>query len=133
MQSEIAEELQFHAELVSGHEEEFTPDYIVYGIHFGEGDPEQGGQHWNFTRTLDDDDDGVCTVKEIQEVVVYGGIKKCTLTRQQFTCDFDEDTAQETSTRRLHVTYKIDDETWQALKTQAMKVFDGEGYFQLQE
>lgn len=131
MHSEIADELQFHADLVTAVEEEYTPDYIVHGIHFGEGDPEQGGQHWNFTRSLDEDDDGVCTVKEIQEVVVYGGIIACTLTRNNLTCEFDDATAQETMTHKLHLTFEIDDETWQAVTKQAALVFEGEDYFQL--
>jgi hypothetical protein len=126
----IINELRFHADLVTAVEEEYTSDYTVHGIYFGEGDPEQSGQHWNFTRSLDDDD-GVCIVKEIQEVVVYGGITGCILTRHFLTCDFDDETAQETLTHKLHITFEINDETWQAIQKQALLVFAGEGYFQL--
>lgn len=126
----IVAELQFNAEMVAADEEEYTPDFVVHGIYFGEGDPESGGQHWNFTRSLNDDD-GVCIVKEIQEVTVYGGIVSCRLTRQSFACEFNNETAQETQTRRLFITFEIDDETWKSLATQARLVFTGESYFNL--
>jgi hypothetical protein len=116
--------------MVAADEEEYTPDFVVHGIYFGEGDPESGGQHWNFTRSLNDDD-GVCIVKEIQEVTVYGGIVSCRLTRQSFACEFNNETAQETQTRRLFITFEIDDETWKSLATQARLVFTGESYFNL--
>jgi len=130
-ESEIIDEIRFHAEMVAGDEEESTPEYIVHGIYFGEGDPEQGGQYWNFTRSLDEDDDGVCTVKEIQEVVIYGGILSFTLSRQNLVCEFDEDASRFTKTRRLFITYEIDNETWDALTKQARIVFEGERYFHL--
>jgi hypothetical protein len=126
----IADELRFRAEMVAGHEEEFTPDFVVHGIYFGEGDPEQGGQHWNFTRSLNDDD-GICVVKEIQEVTEYGGIDRFKLTRRSLICDFNDAAAQSTRTRRLVITFEIDDETWEALVKQATLVFDGEAYFEL--
>jgi hypothetical protein len=127
----IIDELRFQAEMVAGDEEAYTPEFVVHGIYFGEGDPEQSGQHWNFTRSLDEDDDGVCTVKEIQEIVIYGGIIDFTLTRQSLVCEFDENTSRSTMTRRLVITYEIDDETWEALVKQARLVFDGESYFTL--
>ncbi|HEX4949259.1 MAG TPA: hypothetical protein VFZ34_21465 [Blastocatellia bacterium] len=130
-QAEIIDELRFHAEMVAGHEEGYTPEFAVHGIYFGEGDPEQGGQHWNFTRSLGEDDDGVCTVKEIQEVTIYGGIINFTLTRQSLACEFDEDAAHSTMTRRLFITYEIDDETWNSLVKQAKLIFEGESYFKL--
>lgn len=130
MHPETSNELRFHADLVSAIEEEYTPDFKVHGIYFGEGSPEQGGQHWNFTRSFDDDD-GVCTVKEIQEVTVYGGIISCVITRQALICEFDEEAAKETMIRKLHITFELDDETWKAVTNQALLVFDGEPYFQL--
>ena len=107
-ESVIMDELQFHAELVEGLQEEYTSDDIVYGIFFGEGDPEEGGQHWNFTRNLNADD-GVCTVKEIQEITIYGGIEDFTLTRQKLISEFNEATAQVTQIRKLIITFDIDD------------------------
>lgn len=130
MQKEITAEIRFHADFVTASEEEYTPDFKIHGIYFGQGDPEQGGQHWNFTRSLEDDD-GVCTVKEIQEVTVYGGIVSCVLSRQEFRCEFDAETALETMTQKLHITYNIDDETWQAITKQASLIFDGDNYFKI--
>jgi hypothetical protein len=128
-ESVIMDELQFHADLVAGLQQEYTSDYVVYGIFFGEGDPEEGGQHWNFTRTLDDDDDGVCIVKEIQEITIYGGIENFTLTRPKLICEFNDATAQVTKTRKLIITFDIDDEAWTQLSMQARLVFSGESYF----
>lgn len=129
--SETVNELRFHAEIVTAIEEKYTPDFIVHGIHFGVGDPEVGGQHWNFTRSFDEDDEGVCTVKEIQEVTIYGGIVRCTLSRHIFICEFDEQAAQSTKTYKLQISFEIDDETWKLFSTQASLVFDGESYFTL--
>lgn len=117
--------------MVDAEEEEYTPDYIVHGIYFGEGDPERGGQHWNFTRSLDEDDEGVCVVKEIQEIVFYEGIVSCTLSRHHLVCDFDEVAAKEAGTRRLFITFEIDDKTWAELLTQAKLVFQEKDYFSL--
>jgi hypothetical protein len=127
----IADEILFKAEMVAAEEEEFTPDYVVHGIYFGEGDPEQGGQHWNFTRSLNDED-GVCVVKEIQEVTEYGGIVIFKLTRRSLVCEFNDTTTQSTRTRRLVIEFEIDDETWEALVKQAKLVFEGEAYFELE-
>jgi hypothetical protein len=126
----IVDELRFTAELVAAEEDEFTPDYVVNGIYFGQGNPEQGGQHWNFTRSLNDDD-GVCIVKEIQDVTVYGGIVHFTLSRHNLVCEFNEKTACATRTRRLLIAFAVDDEVWKALMKQAMRIFDGEAYFKL--
>jgi hypothetical protein len=126
----IADEIRFKAEMVAADQEEFTPDYIVHGIYFGEGDPEQGGQHWNFIRSLSDDD-GVCTVKEIQEVTVYGGIVSCKLSRRSLVCKFSDTATRSTRTRRLVIDFEIDDQGWEALAKQATRVFEGEDYFQL--
>lgn len=125
----IEDEIQVKANLVVGEENGYTPDFVVHGIYFGEGDPERGGQHWNFTRTLGEDDDGVCTVKEIQQVTVYGGIVRFTLARHRMTCEFDEEAAKETGVRKLHIEYSIDEEAWQSLVKQAKFVFHGEEYF----
>jgi hypothetical protein len=126
--SVIYDELQFHAEMVAAHQEQYTSNFTVHGIYFGEGDPEQGGQHWNFTRCLNDDD-GVCTSKEIQEVTTYGGIDSFTLTRQRLVCEFNNETAHATQTRKLIITFDLDDEIWGNLLMQTKLVFTGENYF----
>ncbi|HKQ92257.1 MAG TPA: hypothetical protein VJZ77_16475 [Blastocatellia bacterium] len=127
----IENEIRIKASLVAGEQEEYTSDFVVHGIYFGEGDPEQGGRHWNFTRNLGEDDEGVCTVKEIQQVTVYGGIIRFTLARDSVTCEFDEEAAEETGVRKLLIDYNIDDDTWRSLLKQAKFVFDGEEYFEV--
>jgi hypothetical protein len=127
----IEDEMRVKADLVAGDEEEYTPDFAVHGIYFGEGDPERGGQHWNFTRNSGEDDNGVCTVREIQQVTIYGGIVRFSLARHSVTCEFDEKAARETGVRKLVIEYSINDDTWQSLVKQANFVFDGEGYFEI--
>jgi hypothetical protein len=127
----IENDIRIKANLVVAEEDEYTHDFVIHRICFGEGDPEQGGQHWNFTRSLGEDDDGVCTVKEIQQVTVYGGIVRFSLARDSVTCEFDEETANETGVRKLFIEYIINDDTWQSLVKQAKLVFDGEGYFEV--
>lgn len=124
----IQDVLQFHAEMVEGSQQEYSSDNIVHGIYFGEGDPEENGQHWNFTRNLNTDD-GVCTVKEIQEITAYNGIDRFSLTRQNLTCEFDDQTAEVTGIQKLIITFDLDDETWETILQQAKFVFKGENYF----
>lgn len=132
-QPRIQDELRFHADFVEGFEESYTPTYVVHGIHFGEGDPEQGGQHWNFTRSLGEDDHGVCTVKEIQAATLYRGIESVALTRQRLECHFNERGSRETGVRKLVITYSPDDETWAELIRAAKFVFQGESYATIDE
>jgi hypothetical protein len=127
----MEDENRVKADLVTACEEEYTPEFIVHGIYFGEGDPERGGQYWNFTRSLGEDDDGVCTVKEIQQVTIYGGIVRFALARHSATCEFDEKAAIETGVRKLIIEYSINDDSWQSLVNQAKIVFDGEEYFEI--
>jgi hypothetical protein len=60
--------LSFFAEKVAVETTEYTPEYIVYMIAVGTGDPEKDGHCWTFSRSFDDED-GVCTVREIQRAV----------------------------------------------------------------
>jgi hypothetical protein len=133
MPSDIAATIAFNAELVAAQQEQYTCDCIVHGIFFGTGDPEAGGQHWNFTRMLGDDDEGVCTVKEIQEVTVYGGIVSFSMSRHGIVCEFNSKTSRETRTRRLEITYAVDDATWATMIEQARHVFQGQRYFILKD
>lgn len=127
----FSEHLHINAQMVAANEEAFTEDFKVHGIYFGEGDPEDGGQHWNFTRSLGDDDDGVCTVKEIQVVTVYDGIIIFEMRRTAVVCEFDSETAEHTGVRRLTIAYQLDDATWSDLVTQAKLIFTGMPYFKL--
>jgi hypothetical protein len=120
------------SEFVEAVSEEFTPDFIVHGIYFGEGDPEQGGEHWNFTRSLEtDDDDRVCTVKEIQRVTIYGGISRFILERNHITCEFDEQNSRKTGTKKIEIVFDISDKEWGKLVEKAKLVFSGESYFEI--
>jgi len=127
----VIESLHVNAQMVASNEEVFTEDFTVHGIYFGEGDPEAGGQHWNFTRSLGDDDEGVCTVKEIQEFTVHEGITSFEMSRTSVVCDFDSDAAQRTGVRRLTIAYEIDDATWTDLASQAKLVFTDMAHFKL--
>ena len=125
----VVDDLRFEATLVAAQESKHGGDCTLHGIYFGEGDPEMGGQHWNFTRTLGVEDEGVCTVKEIQEVTVYGGIAKFLLTRGSVLCGFDESTAKETGVRRLRISFQVDESRWAQLAEQARRVFTDQAYF----
>ncbi len=127
--------IEFLAELVDVAEEEFTPEYTVIGIYFGEGDPEYGGQHWNFTESIgsDADDDGVCTVKEIQKVTVYGGISSFIMNRNKVVCEFNADTAPKTGVSTLVINYNLGSKEWKKLSSMALRVFAKEKNFKLSE
>ena len=125
----VVDDLRFEATLVAAEESRDGGNFTLHGIYFGEGDPEMGGQHWNFTRTLGVEDDGVCTVKEIQEVTVYGGITEFELTRSSVLCEFDEPTAKETGVRRLRISFRVDESTWAQLVQEAALVFTDQAYF----
>ena len=81
--------IKFNADLIEAHEEQYTSDFSVVGIYFGEGDPEQGGQHWNFTQSIGDEDKSVCVVKEIQQITFYGNIDELILSRYSLKCVFN--------------------------------------------
>lgn len=127
----FVEHLHFDAQMIAVNEEVFTENFAVNGIYFGEGDPEHGGQHWNFTRSPGDGASGVCTVKEIQAVTVYGGIRCFRMQRTGIACEFDTETAKNTHVRRLTIGYHIDDACWSRLANQARKVFADMPYFEL--
>ncbi|QIF02787.1 hypothetical protein [Roseimicrobium sp. ORNL1] len=121
-------------ELVS---ESYAPEDWLVGLHFGEGDPEAGGQHWNFTRDTTEDDDsgltGVCTVKEIQEVTVYGGIERFELSSSRLVCQFDERASAKTGVKRLSISYALDSETWAKVKAEATRLFEGDSCLSMVE
>jgi hypothetical protein len=114
--------LSFVAENVAADITEHTPEFVVYLIAFGAGDPEDGGHHWNFSRCFDEDW-GVCTVREVQEAVVYEGIESFRLHRSGVECVFDPTAAKETGLRELRIAFTIDDEVWRDLADTAQIVF----------
>jgi hypothetical protein len=126
-------EISFHAESVEIIDKEFTPDFAVIGFHFGEGDPEQGGQHWNFTQSIPCEDgifDGVCTVKEIQQVTVYGGIRRFEMWPDHLVCEFNERTSPKTGVEKLRISYTLSSQQWENLVEMAKRVFAGQSCFE---
>jgi hypothetical protein len=101
--------LSFAADQVGTDTTEYTPTCIVSLIAFGIGNPETDGHCWVFSRSFDDDD-GVCTVREIQLAVVYEGIQFVRLTRSEFTCVFQQPAAKELGFSELHVAFVTDAE-----------------------
>lgn len=127
-------EISFHAGSVEIIDNEFTPDFTVIGFHFGEGDPEHGGQHWNFTQSIPPeggDFDGVCTVKEIQQVTVYGGIRRFELWPDHLVCEFDERTSPLTGVEKLRISYTLPDEQWGKLAEMGKRVFENQTGFEV--
>jgi hypothetical protein len=120
--------LSFFAEHVGTDTTEYAPECVVYLIAFGTGDPEAGGHDWNFSRSFDDDW-GVCTVREVQQAVIYGGIERFRLHRTAAECDFDPRAAGELGFSALRVTFEIDDEAWANLTATAKIVFRDCPYF----
>lgn len=121
------------AEFIEAVEEIFTPDFKVVGIYFGEGDPESGGQHWNFTQSIGDDAEDVCTVKEIQQATVYGGITEFVMDCRGLVCKFNESASHETGVDELEIKYHLNQKKWLELYTMAKRVFFGASYFTVNE
>ena len=125
--------IDFYANAVEAFSQKYTDDFIVHQIFFEESDPEAGGQSWNFSRSLGEDDDGVCTVKEIQQAVVYDGILKFQISRVRLACEFDGETARKTGTDRILIRYDLSDETWESVCALAKLVFSDKPYFSISE
>jgi len=114
--------LSFFAEHVGADTTEYTPACVVYLIGFATGDPEDGGHNWDFSRSFDDDW-GVCTVREIQQATVYGGIERFRLHRSGVECDFGPKAAKELGFSALRITFEIDDKAWDELTATAKIAF----------
>ena len=122
--------IHFHANDVCALTEVFTEDCVVHGAYFGFGDPDAGGEHWNFTRGADeDDDDGVCTVREPQRAVFYEGIESFVLERGQLSCRFDRNGQAETQVSKLEITFELDDDGFKELVEMLRRVFKEREYF----
>src|SRR5436190_1714610 len=110
--------LSFVAVDVGADTTEYTRECVVYLIAFGTGDPEGNGHCWTFSRSFDDDW-GVCTVREIQQATIYGGIETFKLHRSGVECVFDRKAAEKAGFRELRITFAIDDKTWQEVAATA--------------
>ena len=124
--------LSFVADKVGADTTEYTPECVVYLIAFATGDPEAGGHSWSFSRSFDDDW-GVCTVREIQQATVYGGIKSFRLHRSGVECVFDRTATKETGYHELSIAFTIDDKTWREVAETARIVFRECPFFVLVE
>lgn len=124
--------LSFAAEDVGTDTTEYTPDCVVYLLAFGKGDPEGNGHCWTFSRSFDDDW-GVCTVREIQQATIYGGIERFRLHRSGFECEFDEKAAEEVGFSELSVAFALTDKAWHEVAETAKIVFRDCAYFTLAE
>ena len=72
--------LSFTAEDVETHIDGSSPDPELYMIAFSVGDVEVDGHSWNFSRGFDEDENddwGVCTVREIQKATIYEFLNSC--------------------------------------------------------
>ncbi len=130
----------FTANIVETFKNEFTPEFVVFNLFFEESDPEEGGESWCFQRalgadgtlkSLEGDDDGVCTVKEIQQAILHEGIQKLELSRTRLLCVFEPHAVEETGTQGLEINYQIDDILWKELKEMSSLVFTGKGFFKV--
>jgi hypothetical protein len=128
----IRQLLSFVAEDVGADTTEYTTECVVYLIAFGTGDPEADGHCWTFSRSFDDDW-GVCTVREIQQATIYGGIESFRLHRSGLECVFESKAAEKAGYHALRVTFAVDDKTWQEVATTARIVFRDCPYFTLAE
>ena len=104
--------ISFTAEHVDTHIEDFTETFRVYGVYFEAGDPEAGGESWNFTRSFEDDD-GVCTVREVQRATLYDQIQELQLSRSELICTFEPGAQDATGCARLEIHLNVDDATWE--------------------
>ncbi|MEE9334155.1 MAG: hypothetical protein V3U65_08695 [Granulosicoccaceae bacterium] len=129
---------KFTANIVEIFKNEFTPEFVVFNLLFEESDPEEGGESWCFQRalgadgtikSLEGDDDGVCTVKEIQQAILHEGIQMLELSKTQLVCVFEPQAVAETGTEGLEINYQLDDKLWNELKEMSSLVFTGKNFF----
>ncbi|MEM1261418.1 MAG: hypothetical protein AAGH76_03400 [Pseudomonadota bacterium] len=131
-----ANTISFAADVVELWETEYDQDSTVIGFHLGEGDPEKGGQHWNFTQFIPPETgefEGVCIVKEIQEVTVYGGVRRFAMWADHLVCEFDDATSSKTGVVKLEISYSLSSSKQRDLFGMAARVFNGEGCFEIHQ
>lgn len=132
--------IRFTARVIDAFSEEFTDDFVVFSIFFEEYDPEEGGESWIFQRALGSDgtikslgeeDEGICVVKEIQQLTFYKGVEEVELSRNKFICKFDPKAIKETKIEGLEIDYNISDEQWAKLDRIARLVFIDRDFFRV--
>jgi hypothetical protein len=120
--------ISFTAEHVDAHVEDFTDTFRVYGVYLESGDPEADGESWNFTRSFEDDE-GVCTVREIQRATLYDKIQELFLSRSQLVCTFEPEVQDETGCARLEIRLNLDDAAWEKVAQMMDTVCSGKPYY----
>ncbi len=121
--------ISFTAERVSTWVENFTETFRVHGVAFEAGDPDsEDGEGWNFSRSSEDDD-GVCTVREIQRATLYDGIQDLHLSRTLLLCTFEPGSVDEAGCARLEIHLELDDETWEIIARMMSIVCAGKPFF----
>jgi hypothetical protein len=121
--------LTFAATDVASETIEYTPTCVVHLIAFGIGDPESDGHCWTFSRSFDDDDWGVCTVREIQQATLYEGIASLHFYRAGLECKFTPAGAAVAGIGVLRIRFEIEDEAWDQLAAIARTIFRDRDYF----
>ena len=116
----------------------YSEDCAVFQIFFEEGNPENGAQSWNFQRALGsdgtiesfgEDDEGVCTVKEIQQLTFYEGISEFKIYKNHLYCIFDENAKQIVGADKIEIIYDLSEEEWIKLSNMAQIVFTNCNFF----
>jgi hypothetical protein len=120
--------ISFTAARVVAHVEDSTDTFRVYGVYFEAGDPETDGESWNFTRSFDDDD-GVCTVREPQQAVLYDDIQELLLSRSLLLCTFNPGVEAMTGCDRLEIRLDIDEPTWNDVAETMDTVCSGKAFY----
>ncbi len=108
--------------------EDFTETFRVYGVSFGAGDPDNDGESWSFTRSFEDDD-GVCTVREIQRATLYDKIQELRLSRSQLVCLVDRAAVDEAGCARLEINLNLDMKTWEIIAGMMDIVCSGKTFY----
>ena len=114
---------EFSADQVAAFSERFTDEYTVISVLFGRGNPDAGGEHWNFSVAPNEGNE-VCTVKEVQQHTIYGGISSVLLSRERFVVEFDEVGEEEIGLHRLQINLPSEIEDWSAVVSMAQQVFE---------
>ena len=119
--------ISFTAERVATQVRNYTDTFRVYGVYFESGDPESGGESWNFTRSFEDDD-GVCTVREVQRATLYDKIQELRLSRSYLTCTFEPE-GHTAAGYALEINLRVDDSTWERVAQMMDTVCSGKSFY----
>lgn len=124
--SDASRSLSFAATLAVAVSEDFGGGCVVHGLHFGGDDLEGGVPHWSFSRLVAAGAaDGVCTVREPQDLTFYDGIAEFRLGRDAVEVRFDAAGALQAGAEVLMIGLAVDEAAWAALADQAELAFAG--------